>query len=55
MSDMSETLRDQHGHQLIAEEKDARDEPDQVFCAHGRPTAHRMTNVTMKEIAIRAR
>jgi hypothetical protein len=52
---MSETLREEEGHQEVAEEQDAHDEPDHVLRAHSRSTAFRMRNATAKKAAVRRR
>ena len=38
VSDMSETFREDKGDDQVAEDQDARDEPDQVLRAHSRST-----------------
>jgi len=52
---MSETLREQEGYKEVAEEEDARDDPDQVFRAHSRSTALRMSRETRRNRAIKPR
>jgi hypothetical protein len=55
VSDISETLREQKGHQQVAEEKDAHDEPDDVVRAHSRSTALRIRNAMRKKRAVNPR
>jgi hypothetical protein len=45
---MSETLREEEGHDQVAQEEDAHDEPDQVLDTHSRSTAFRTINATRK-------
>jgi hypothetical protein len=52
---MSETLREEEGHDQIAEEEYGDDESDEVLCAHSRSTAFRMRNATRKNASVRTR
>jgi hypothetical protein len=50
---MSETLREQQGHQQVAEEKDAEDQADEVGRAHSRSTPLRISSAMRKKRAVR--
>jgi len=45
---MSETLREEEGHQEVTQEEDAHDEPDEVLRAHSRSTALRKNREVRK-------
>jgi hypothetical protein len=52
---MSETLREEKGGDQVAEDQDARDEPDQVLRAHSRPTPFTTRRAMRKKRAVSPR
>jgi hypothetical protein len=52
---MSETLREEEGHDQVAEDEDAEDQADQVLGGHSRSVAFRMRKISTKRPRVRAR
>jgi hypothetical protein len=52
---MSETLREEEGHDQVAQQQDAQDQPDEVVGTHSRSTALRTRRATRKNRAVRPR
>ena len=53
VSDISETLREEHGHREVADEQDGHDQTNEVLRGHNRSTPLTMRAVSAKNAMVR--